>query len=131
MNAENRGASRRKLDSERHAVEVPADRRNRREVFSVRREARVQRFGPGDKQLHCTVLHDVVRRRLPEGRHLQRRNAIDGLAVDPQDFAAGCHNRGARARAREGLGQVGRRVDDVLAIIEHQHEMSSTSGASD
>ena len=97
----------------------------------MRREACVQRFCPGDEQLHRAVLHDVVRRRLPESGHVERRNAIDGLAVDPQDFAAGRHNRGARAQAREGLGQVRRRVDDVFAIIEHKQKMSSTNGASD
>jgi hypothetical protein len=131
FNAENRGASRRELDGERYAVEVPADRGNRREVFGVRREAGVQGFCSRDEQLHRTVLHDVVRCRLPGSGHLERRNAIDGLAVDPQDFAAGCHNRGARAQTREGLGQVRHRVDDVFAIIEHEHEMSSTNGASD
>jgi len=56
LNAENRGASRRELDSERYAVEAPTDRGNRCEVFSVRREACVQRFCPGDEQLYRAVL---------------------------------------------------------------------------
>ncbi|HEX3408644.1 MAG TPA: hypothetical protein VHS07_00085, partial [Candidatus Binataceae bacterium] len=81
FNAENCGARRRHFDRERYAVEVPTDRGNRREVFSARREACVQRSCPGDEQLDCAVLHDVVRRRLPESGHVERRDAIDGLAV--------------------------------------------------
>jgi hypothetical protein len=34
-------------------------------------------------------------------------------------------------QANEALGQVGRRVDDVLAIVEHQQKMFGADGASD
>jgi hypothetical protein len=65
LNAENRGASRHELDSERYAVEVPIDRGNRCGVFGMRRGACVQRFCPGDEQLHRAVLQYVVRRGCP------------------------------------------------------------------
>ena len=60
---------------------------------------------------------------------VERRNAVDGLALDPHDFAAGRQNRGARTQAHHGLDQGRHRVDQVLAIVEHEQEMPVADGA--
>ena len=73
----------------------------------------------------------VVWRSLSESGHIERRNAIHRLTIDPQDFAAGHENRGVWTHAYEALGQVGRRIDDVLAIVEYQQKMSRANIASD
>src|SRR5580692_8760177 len=62
------------------------------------------------------MAQDVVRHFLFEPGYIERRNAINRLAIDPQDFAAGHEDRGIRTQMREALGQAGRRVDDMFAI---------------
>ena len=94
-------------------------------------EVRLQRLRSGDEKLHRAVPQDVVRVHRFRGRHFERRNAIDVLAVDPQNFAARRQYRGARAPAHEHLRQVRHRIDDVLAVIEHQQKMLSADGSRD
>jgi hypothetical protein len=55
--------------------------------------------------------------------HLERRNAVDGLALDPHDFATGRQDRHARAQAHQGIDQGCHRLDQVLAIVEHEQEV--------
>ena len=90
------------------------------------------RLCPGDEQLHRAVPEDICPAP-PDARGgtSERRNAIDVLALDPQDLAAGCQNRRARTQARERFRQLRRRVDDVFAIVENKEEFSSTDRASD
>ena len=56
--------------------------------------------------------------------HLQRRDAIDAFAFYPQRLSA-CRQHGrARTNAHHRFHQFGRRIDDVLAIVEDQEELS-------
>ncbi len=75
------------------------DRGDRRQVFGVWCKVRRQRFRSGDEQFHRAVTQNPVRLRRFRRRHLQRRNAIDVLPVDPQNFLAGRQYRGARTQA--------------------------------
>ena len=72
-----------------------------------------------------------VRRFQSKSRYIERRNAIDRLAADTQDFTAGRENRDVWAQTRDALGKVGRSVDDVLAIIEYNQKMFRADGTRD
>src|SRR5271169_6720032 len=124
-------ARRRKLDGEWDAVEMPADRGDRRKVLSVRREVRTQRLRPVDEKLHGTVLKDTARLLRMLGRYPEGRNAIDEFTLDPQDLSACGENGRARTEARERFREAGRRVDDVFAIIENKEKFPSADRASD
>ena len=70
------------------------------------------------------MAEDDIRCLLLKSGDVERRNAVDGLALDPHDLAACRQNRDARAQAHHGLDQGCHGVDQVLAIVEHEQEMS-------
>src|SRR6266851_4798842 len=90
------GARRCKLDGKRNAIEVPADRRDRWKTLFICQEVRAQCRCPGDEQLHGAMLKDSARLLLTLQRHVQRGNAIDMLALDPQHLSAGRKNGSGR-----------------------------------
>ena len=53
----------------------------------------------------------------------QRRHGPDGLAADPQPLAAGGEEPQARAATQQALGHLGGGGDDVLAVVEHEHQL--------
>jgi len=110
---------------------MPTDRRDRGEAVTVGGEVPIQLSHPGDEQLHrATPQH--IRWLLPMLRwHLQRRDAIDAFAFDPQRLSAGRQHGRARTNAHHRFHQLGRRIDDVLAIVEDQEEPLSSDGPSD
>jgi hypothetical protein len=112
----------RKLDRERNAVQPPADRGDRAEVFTVRLEIRTQRSRPGHEQLDRGVCEHGLGRHPGRRRHAERRDAIDVLAFDTQRFAAGRQNGHAGAAADDRLGQAGRGIDQMLAIVQDQQQ---------
>ena len=60
---------------------------------------------------------------LPGIGDLERRNAVNRLILDPHDIAAGRQDRDAWAEPHYDLGQGRHRLDQVLAIVEHEQEM--------
>src|ERR1700716_1074429 len=59
----------------------------------------------------------------------QRRQATDLFAFDPQRFTARCQNVDLRSFIENTLGQRGRRLDDMLAVVEHQeHPLIANKG---
>ena len=77
------------------------------------------------------MVEDVFRLLLTGRRHVERGHAIDVLALDPEDFAAGGQDRGPRAQAHEHLGQGRRRINKVLAVVQHQQKVPAADGARD
>ena len=92
-------------------------------------KSEVQRFCSGDEELNRAAAQDVVWLFLADGRHFERRHAIDVLAVDAQHFAARRQNCCARAKAHESLHEVRHCVDDVLAIVQDQEKVAAADGA--
>ena len=63
--------------------------------------------------------------------HIQRRNAIDILTLDPQEFPA-CREHGRiRAHAHQGFRESRRCLSEVLAIVEHEQQFLATDGPGD
>ena len=122
------GARGRKLDGERDAVETPADGGDRRKILSLRQEACIQRRRPSDEKLHGAASQESVRRLLLPRRHVERRHAVDMFTLDPQHLAARRQNRRVGTESRDRFRQFGRRVDDVLAIVENQEEFLPADG---
>jgi hypothetical protein len=114
------GACRGKLDRQRDPIQMPTDIGDRRQVFCLRREIGIERAGPHHEQLNRAMIERFALAVIASRRHVQGRDAIDLLPVDPQDFAAGDEQRCGRAEADDGLDLVCRGVDDVLAIVQHQ-----------
>src|SRR5215469_4662644 len=114
------GACSRKLDSERDAVQPPADGSNRCKDLVLRRKARVPRHCSRDEQLNGTVSKHVIRTCQMLPRYIQRCNAIDIFALYPENLSAGCKHRYLRTYVQERFCQLSNRVDDMLAIIEQQ-----------
>ena len=131
METKHRGAGRGKLDSERDAVEMPTNRPDRGQVFRVRREIRIQNPRPGDKQLHRTMPQNVAWLCAKPHRDIEWRNAIDIFPLDPQGFLARCDHGRARTQVYDRFHQLGRRVDEMLAIVEHQQELLFADGPRD
>ena len=103
--AEHAQLTRRQLDRQRQTVELPADLGHL--PFG---DVRVRRRHPGPLG---EQLHGVGR-----GQGMDR---TDELAVDAERPAAGGHHSGARAGTEDGGDQLGRRLDDMLTVVEH-HE---------
>src|SRR6266446_6423377 len=64
-------------------------------------------------------------------RHIQRGNAIDVFALDPQDLAARRNNGSGRTQTEHRYRQARSRIDDVFAIVEDKKELLSSNGARD
>src|ERR1700688_651512 len=64
-------------------------------------------------------------------RHIQRVDAIDMFALDPQELAARRNNGSSRTQTHDRLRQSGGCVDDVFAIVEYKEKLLSSDGARD
>ena len=95
----------RHLHGERDAVEPAADLPGR----VVGHEGRLDGPGPLDEQLHGLVA-------------AERPHRVGDLAVDAERFPAGGQHPQLRAAPAKSVGQVGGRVEQVLAVVEHQHD---------
>ena len=91
----------------------------------VRREARLRRTRPLDEEPDRAVPQQRLRLRRVIGRHVEGRHLVDALALHPQRLATGGQQTGFRAGARQRLGHSRRRVDDVLAVVEHEEQPPS------
>ena len=117
------------LDRQRDAIEAPTDRGNRRKVIASRREVEVLRTCPCHKKLHSAVLKDMLRFLLLFGWHVQRRNAINVLAFNPQDFPARRKDRRVGTHVHDRFRHGSRYIDDVFAVVQNQQKLSSADGA--
>jgi hypothetical protein len=66
------------------------------------------------------VSKDAVRCLFPGSGHIECRHPVDGLAVDPHDFAAGRQNGGTRAQLHHGLDHACDGINQMLAVVEHE-----------
>ena len=121
--------SRGKLDRQRNAVELPGDRSDQRKIFSVRREVVVQGLCPGDQQLRGAACEDVLALLSALRGDVERRNAIDILAVDTKHLAARRQNYRMWTGTYERLCQPRRPFNEMLAIIQHEQEFSCSDFA--
>ena len=80
-------------------------------------------LGPVGEQPHCLGGPDRVRV-VAVGRRAHRRHPVDPLAVDAERFPARREQRDVRAVPEQGVGELGARVDDVLAVVE-QHQQGA------
>ena len=62
------------------------------------------------------------------GRHFERRNTVDILSANLQNFAACRQDRNVRTLPNEHFGQVRHRIDDVLAVVEHEQKLATADG---
>ena len=114
---------RRQLDRQRDAVEMPANRRDRRGNAPVRRELRLRRARPRNEQPHGAVSQRVLRVLAALRRDGKRRHPVKPLALCSQRLAARRHHPRCRVGAKQCLGHARRGVDEMLAIVEHQQEL--------
>ena len=110
------------LQSQRDTVQANADRRDSLAVAVVYGEAPpVHRRALGE-ELHRFERGQPVGGAEIVGRHRQRGNPDHPLPADPQRFPASDQQARTGAGSRHRLGQLGRRPDDVLSVVEyHQH----------
>ena len=64
----------------------------------------------------------------PASRKRQRRHPVDGLAADSERLAAGGDQAQPRAPPDQGVGGLGARVDQVLAVVEHDQDVLRDQG---
>jgi hypothetical protein len=80
-------ARRREFNGERDSIEAPTNSGYFGQVRFIRRERRVHGSRPRDEQLHGAGTQDFAGRVAVVG-DVERRDAVDQLAVDPQHFPA-------------------------------------------
>src|SRR5215510_9349740 len=79
---------------------------------------------PGYEKLHGGVLESIARVAVRR-RHFERRHMIDVLTFDTQRLSARSQDGCSRARAYERLGELRRRIDQMLAVVQHQKQSPS------
>ncbi len=122
LQPERRGAGRRQLDGEGDAVEAPTDRADDHRAARVRREAPVHRSRPRHEQLDGGGFQQMLPILGSLRRQREREHAIDVLPRRAERLAAGRHDAGVRIGVQQSRGHAGRRLDDVLAIVQHEQD---------
>ena len=114
---------RRQLDGERNAVEVAAQRRQRRSVVVGDCKIRAHQQRTIDEELHRFIRGQALRRlrRFPI-RQRQRRHSVRLLAGDAERFAAARQDLDVGALSQECVGHFGAGIDQVLAVVEQQQQ---------
>src|SRR6266545_7816746 len=80
--------------------------------------------GPGYEKQYGAVLESIDR--VPVGRrHVKRRHLIDLLAFDTQRLSARSQDGCSRAHAHERLRELRCRIDQMLAVVQHQEQSPS------
>jgi hypothetical protein len=116
------------LDRERYAVEPPADLDDARGVPLGQVEAGQRAPRPLDEQprglgaLRVRPRVHAVGARAARLRHAQRRHPPPRLAGNAEGLAAGCQDPEAGAAPEKRVRERGARVDEVLAVVEHEQE---------
>ena len=118
------------LDGQRHAVQGAADVRHRHRVPLRDREAGPGRRRPVREQLGRLEAGQL--RSVPgsvRGRHGERRDLPHGFLRDPQRLLAGGHDAQFRAARQQALAERGARVNQMLAVVEHDQRLPGLQGA--
>ena len=105
------GARGREFDGERETVEAGADLGDHRAVVVGEFERRARCVSPGDEEGHGV-------------RRPERRYRPDGLTADAKSLAARGEDAQRRAATEQVFGDLGRRGDHVLAVVEHDQELA-------
>src|SRR5271166_6960459 len=113
------GARRGKLDRQWHAVKPPTNGGDRVRNVSVGRETWLRRLRALDEQLNCAILQRVRGPWVTFCRHSERRYKVDPLPLYSQRLTAGGDHTCCRIGAQQRFSHVRRRVEHMLAIIEH------------
>src|SRR6266851_9301156 len=114
-----RGACRRELDCQRDAVEATTNPGDRGRGARVRREMWRGRACSLDEQPDGAVLQGILAIWATFCGDRERRYRVNPLALCPKRLAAGGDHPRCRVGAQQRLGHPRRRVDHMLAIVEH------------
>ena len=113
----------RKLDRQRHAIQLPADPRHRRAVLTGQRKRCHVALCPLDKQAHGVGFIDTGA--VVGFGHRQPAQLHHPFVVQPQPFAR-CHQQPQLGRAIQQVQQQGSELfaillrQQVLGVVEHQ-----------
>ena len=121
LRAQHASARGRELDRERDAVEPVADPRDRRGRRVVEVEVRPDLAGALDEELHRLVLLQGVETRFVRAGERQARHPPCGFAGHAELLSAGREHDDAGTCEQDPFRDLGGRVDEVLAVVEH-HE---------
>ncbi|OLT06129.1 hypothetical protein BJF90_18340 [Pseudonocardia sp. CNS-004] len=110
------------LDRERQPVQATADLDDGRGVRPVEREAGGCGGGPVEQQVHRRHPGDGVRVGRRGWRDREGSERAQVLPGDAEGLAARRQHGHARAAAADRLDRLGRGLDEVFAVVEHQQQ---------
>ena len=112
---------RRKLDGQRHAVEVVADGREWRGVLGRDAEIGAQQPRALDEQAHAFVGKQGVRRNVvARTRHRERRDSVGELARHAESLAARHQHGDIRTATKNEIHELHAALEQVLGVVEHR-----------
>ena len=107
------------LDRERDPIDRAADSDNVWAARPVQHEARLGELRPVDEELHgvgARASHRLARKeRIGQG---ERWHTPNELALDVERLAAGREQAGPGAGAEKADGELRRRIEHVLAVVQ-------------
>jgi hypothetical protein len=111
------------FDGERDAVELMAHLGDRGRVFARQCETGLARHRPIHEKLHGALPGQNVQRwQAARVRRFQGGHRVGGFAGDAQRLAAARQNAHVGAAGQQTVGKPGARLDQVLAVVQHQQE---------
>jgi hypothetical protein len=120
------GAGRGQLDGEGDAVEPPTDRARNDGAAGVQEEPLVHRLGAGHEQLDRGSVQQIAVLLDSLGRHLEGEHTVDVFSGRAQWLAAGRQHADVGIGPHERHRHAGRRLDQMLAVVEHEQEALAT-----
>jgi hypothetical protein len=122
LGTEGRAPGRRQFDGQRHAIEAGAQLGDRRRVVRGHLEGGIGRAGPRGEQEAGLGGGDRASRAI--FWQAQRRYGNDELARDVEAFPACCEDPYPPAPFEQRGHQAGGRLQDVLAVVEHDQHLA-------
>ena len=110
------------LDGQRHAVQPPADAADDRSGPLVPGERHPMLGGAVGEEPHRLRVTDRAHV-IAVGWRAHGGDPVDALALDAQRLTAGREQPDVRAVPKQDVGELGARVEDVLAVVQ-QHEQA-------
>ena len=111
------------LERERQAVEAKADARNVKSVVVANRKPGHRGIRPFDEEPHGLVAEHIAGLECVLGiRDVQGRNPKHDLSANMQRFAACGKDRQLRGAAQQGVGELRRRCEQMLAVVENKQK---------
>ncbi len=116
------------LDGQRQPVQPAADRHDDRDRVVADRQP--DALGPGPVHEQRDRVRGLGRHRagIAGLRQRQRRHPVDDLSADAERLTAGGEQAHPRASPDEGIGGLGARVDQVLAVVEDDQDVLRDQG---